>query len=176
MTTPRIEPGGLRELGPINWAVTRVLSTAQGVSDAHVFSTLGRSKGLFRGWLYYSARMMPFGKLSRKDTEMIIIRVAHLRSCDYEMDHHRKLGKRAGLDNAAIGRIIEGPDAGWGDRERSLLLAVDEIVGSHDVTDETWAGLTRHLDEPEQISFVQLVANYDALATTLGVLRVQRDV
>ena len=94
---------------------------------------------------------MPFGKLSRKDTEMIIIRVAHLRSCDYEMDHHRKLGKRAGLDNAAIGRIIEGPDAGWGDRERSLLLAVDEIVGSHDVTDETWAGLTRHLDEPEQI-------------------------
>ena len=54
--------------------------------------------------------MMPFGKLSRKDTEMIIIRVAHLRSCDYEMDHHRKLGKRAGLDNAAIGRIIEGPD------------------------------------------------------------------
>ena len=58
----------------------------------------------------------------------------------------------------------------------SLLLAVDEIVGSHDVTDETWAGLTRHLDEPEQISFVQLVANYDALATALGVLRVQRDV
>ena len=80
MTTPRIEPGGLRELGPINWAVTRVLSTAQGVPDAHVFSTLGRSKGLFRGWLYYSARMMPFGKLSRKDTETLVINPNKLKN------------------------------------------------------------------------------------------------
>lgn len=130
-------------------------------------------KGLFRGWLYYSARMMPFGKLSRKDTEMIIIRVRHLRSCDYEMDHHRNQARRARQrdDRPHYRR----PRHGWGDRERSLLLAVDEIVGSHDVTDETWAGLTRHLDEPEQVSFVRLVANYDALATTLGVLRVQRD-
>ncbi len=176
MSTPRIEPGGLRELGLFNWVFARGASLAQGVDDAHIFSTLGRSKGLFRGWLYYSARMMPFGKLSRKDTEMIIIRVAHLRSCDYEMDHHRKLGKRAGIDEKMMGRIIEGPDAGWGDRERTLLLAVDELVQSRDITDTTWAGVARHLDEPRQISFVLLVSQYDSLATTLGVLRVQRDV
>ncbi|MFT4200568.1 carboxymuconolactone decarboxylase family protein [Gordonia sp. (in: high G+C Gram-positive bacteria)] len=176
MTTPRIEPGGLRQLGLFNWAFSRAASKTQGVQDAHIFSTLGQSKGLFRGWLYYSARMMPFGKLSRKDTEMIIIRVAHLRSCDYEMDHHRKLGKRAGIDEAMIGRIIEGPDAGWGDRERSMLLAVDEMVGSRDISDQTWAALARHLDNAELISFVLLISQYDSLATTLGVLRVQRDV
>lgn len=175
MSTPRIEPGGLRELGLFNWVFARGASKVQGVDDAHIFSTLGRSKGLFRGWLYYSSRMMPFGKLSRKDTEMIIIRVAHLRSCDYEMDHHRKLGKRAGIDESTMGRILEGPDAGWGDRERSLLLAVDEMVQDRDISDPTWAGLARHLDEPKQISLVLLVSQYDSLATTLGVLRVQRD-
>lgn len=175
MTTPRIEPGGLRELGLFNWVFSRGASKVQGVDDAHIFSTLGRSKGLFRGWLYYSARMMPFGKLSRKDTEMIIIRVAHLRSCDYEMDHHRKLGKRAGIDEATFSRIIEGPDAGWGDRERSMLLAVDEMVQSRDISDTTWASVARHLDEAQLISFVLLISQYDSLATTLGVLRVQRD-
>ncbi len=175
MTTPRIAPGGFRELGPFNWIFARGASLATGVEDAHVFSTLGRAKGLFRGWLHYSSRMMPFGKLSRRDTEMLIIRTAHLRNCEYELDHHRKLGARAGITPDLLENILAGPDAGWGDRERTLLLATDELVESRDVTDTTWSALQRHLTDEQQIAFVLLVTQYDSLATTLGTLRVERD-
>ncbi|NLG44972.1 carboxymuconolactone decarboxylase family protein [Gordonia sp. (in: high G+C Gram-positive bacteria)] len=175
MSDARVEPGRLAELGPINWLVVRAMSLATGTDNAHIFATLGRSKGLFRGWLHYSSRMMPFGELSRKETEMIIIRVAHLRGCDYELDHHRRLGAKAGITGELYARILDGPDAGWGDRERTLLLAVDELVGTRDITDGTWQALRRHLTERKAIAFLLLVGQYDSLATTIGVLRVQRD-
>ncbi|ROZ89230.1 carboxymuconolactone decarboxylase family protein [Gordonia sp. OPL2] len=175
MSTPRVAPGGLRELGPINWIFARGAARTIGVTDAHIFSTLGRAKGLFRAWLHFGARLMPFGALSRKETEMIIIRVAHLRKCDYELDHHRRLGARAGVKGELFDRVLEGPDAGWGDRERSLLLGTDELVGTQDISDPTWAALARHLDERQLIAFVLLVGQYDMLATTIGTLRVQRD-
>ncbi len=175
MSTSRISPGHLRELGPINWAVVKAMSVATGTENAHIFATLGRSKGLFRGWLHFSSRMMPFGELSRRESEMIIIRVAHLRGCHYELDHHVRLGGRAGLDAAAIDRILEGPEAGWGDREAVLLRAADELVHTRDIDDDTWAALRRHLTERKAIAFVLLVGQYDMLATTIGTLRVERD-
>ena len=175
MSTPRVSPGTFGDLGPINWLVVRAMSIATGTDNAHIFATLGRSKGLFRGWLHFSSRMMPFGELSRRETEMIIIRVAHLRGCDYELDHHRRLGAKAGIDDAAYTDIITGPDAGWGDRERTLLLAVDELVTDRDLSDPTWDALRRHLTERQAIAFTLLVGQYDSLATTIGVLRVQRD-
>lgn len=175
MSTPRVSPGGFFQLGPVNWVFARGAARSMGVDDAHIFSTLGRARGLFRGWLHFGARLMPFGALSRTETEMIIIRVAHVRGCDYELDHHRRLGARAGIRGETFDRVIEGPDAGWGDRERTLLLATDELVTTKDIGDETWTALARHLDEAKLVAFVLLVGQYDMLATTIGTLRVQRD-
>jgi AhpD family alkylhydroperoxidase len=175
MGTPRVAPGGFRELGPVNFVFARGAARAIGVDDAHIFSTLGRAKGLFRGWLHFSGRLMPFGVLPRKDSEMVIIRVAHLRECDYELDHHRRLGRRAGITADEFDRILEGPDAGWGDRERAILRAVDELVENKDVSDIAWQALSRHLDDRKLIGFTLLVGQYDSLATTIHTLRIQRD-
>lgn len=172
----RVEPGGFKELGLVNWTFARVAARAIGVGDAHIFSTLGRTRGLFRGWLHYSAKLMPFGTLTRRDAETVILRVAHLRGCAYELDHHTRLGRRAGLTDTDIERVFAGPDAdGWDDGTRALLLAVDELVATRDLSDQTWARLAGFRDDRAMIEVVMLVGQYDSLATTLGVLRVQRD-
>lgn len=173
---PRIAPGRLKELGPINWAVWKVLSRAAGTSDAHLFSTLGRTGRLFRGWLHYSGMLMPFGKLSRFEAETVILRVAHLRRCDYEFDHHTRLGRRVGITDEIRKRIVAGPEAdGWGRKERAMLTAVDELVSTKDLTDRTWAALAEFFDDRRLIEFCLLVNQYDGLATTIGVLRIERD-
>lgn len=175
MTSQRIDPGNLRQLGLFNWVFSKVAARTLGLSDMHLFSTLGRGKGLFRGWLHYSAGMMPFGSLARHDTELVIIRTAHLRSSEYELDHHKRLGKRAGIDEAEFARIRQGPDAGWSGKELALLRAVDELVGTKDLSDLTWKELSAHLDDRRLIEFVMLVGQYDSLATTIGTLRIERD-
>jgi AhpD family alkylhydroperoxidase len=174
--TPRVTPGGFAALGPINWLICRVVSRAAGTPDAHLFSTLGRHRRLFRGWLRFAGRLMPGGKLPRYETELVILRVAHLRACRYEMDHHVRLGRRAGIDAPQLAQILEGPaHAGWSDRHRSLLTAVDALVARGDVDDDTWRGLGRHYRETELIELCLLVGHYQMLATVIAALRIQPD-
>ncbi|MBH0778230.1 carboxymuconolactone decarboxylase family protein [Nocardia bovistercoris] len=173
---PRIAPGRLRELGPLNWAAWQVLSRAAGTPDAHLFSTLGRTGGLFRGWLHYSGKLMPGGRLPRHESELVILRVAHLRDCAYETDHHIRLGKRAGITPEILDRIHTGPEApGWSPKHRALLTAVDRVVETRDLDDATWNELAEHYDERALIEIVLLTNQYEGLAATITALRIQRD-
>ncbi|WP_069160720.1 carboxymuconolactone decarboxylase family protein [Nocardia altamirensis] len=173
---PRIAPGRFRELGPINWVVWQVLSRAAGTEDAHLFSTLGRTRGLFRGWLHYSGKLMPGGRLPRHESELVILRVAHLRSCEYEMDHHIRLGRRAGVTAEILDRVRVGPTApDWSDKHRALLAVVDQMVETRDVDDAHWADLAAHYDERTLIEIVLLINQYEGLAATITALRIQRD-
>ena len=175
MSTPRIAPGGRRELGLVNHAISVVAGRAVGGRRPHVFTTLGRQRRLFRGWLAYSAALMPFGRLPRTDTELVILHVATLRACDYELHHHRRLGRRVGLSPEQVEHAGDATWSGWDARRRALLDAAAGLVRDGDLDDATWARLREHLDEPGAIELVMLVGQYDALATTLNTLRVQHD-
>lgn len=173
---PRIRPGGFRELGPVGWAVNRLGARVTGSRDVHLFATLGHARRLFPAWLAYSGMMMPFGVLDRRTTELVILRVAHLRGSVYERAHHERIGARVGLDDDEIARTLQDPaTAGWTDRLEAVLCSVDELVRTKDIADDTWAALAAHLSESELVGFVQLVAQYDGLATSLHTLRIQPD-
>lgn len=175
-STPRVSPGAFGDLGPLGWGAAKIGSLVTGTQDVHLFSTLGRAKRLFPAWLAYSGLMMPFGILSRKETELVILRVAHQRGSKYERRHHERLGARVGLSDVEISRTTQDPaDAEWSPRIRAMLAAADQLVADRDIDDSAWAELSRHLSQGEQVAFVQLVNQYDGLATTLHTLRVQLD-
>ncbi len=173
---PRIDPGRWRELGPVNGVLVRMIGVAAGSRWPGVFATMGKHRGLFRGWLMFAGRMMPGGTVSSRETEMLIIRVAHLRGCEYELQHHVKRGRRYGIDEQAVRRIIDGPDAaGHSERERVLLQVVDELHADGDLSDERWAQLRAHYDERQAMEVILLVGHYEMLATFLITLRVTPD-
>ena len=174
--TPRIAPGGRPEVGVVNWAFAQVSGLVTGTTPPNLFLTLGRNRKLFRGWLRFAGRLMPGGRLPRRDTELVILRVAHLAGCDYEQAHHRPLAKRAGLTPVEIDGVVEGPAAPcWSDREHALLTAVDELHDRRDLRDDTWLDLRRHLDEATALEFLMLVGHYEMLATTINTLRIPLD-
>ena len=170
----RIAPGGRREVG----LFTLGLSHAAGRIGRHepmkLFLILGRHKWLFRGWLFFAGRLMPGGRLPRRETELVILRVAGLRDCSYELEHHKRLGRRAGLSDADFQRVVDGPSAeGWSPRERAIMNAVEGLHRDRDLGDATWSELRRHLDEREAIELLMLVGHYEMLATTIGALRIE---
>jgi AhpD family alkylhydroperoxidase len=176
MAAPRIAPGSRRELGPVNALICRIAATATRTPPPNLFTTLGRHRRLFRGWLRFAGRLMPGGRLPRRDTELVILRVAHLRSCDYEWVHHERLGRRAGLSEDQIARVAVGPDAdGWSPHERTLLRAVEELHSGGDISDETWQLLAAEFDERELIELVMLAGHYEMLATFIGTFRIAPD-
>jgi AhpD family alkylhydroperoxidase len=173
---PRIRPGDRKAVGTVNWLFAQVSGRVTGTSAPNLFLVLGRHRRLFRGWLRFAGRLMPGGTLPRRETELVILRVAHLRDCGYELEHHRRLARRAGLDEAEVSRVLDGPDvAGWSGRERALLRAVDELHHTGGLSDDVWDELRGHLDERQAIELVLLAAHYEMLATTIAALRVPLD-
>jgi alkylhydroperoxidase family enzyme len=170
---PRIRPGRFPEIGVLAWLLARGGGRLAGTAPMNLFLILGRHRRLFRGWLHFAGLLMPGGVLRRAESELVILRVAHRRGSEYEYRQHVRLGKRAGLADADIARVAEGPDAdGWSPRVRAILAAVDELLEQRDISDAGWDELRRHLDEREAIEVVLLAGHYDMLAAAIAALRV----
>jgi AhpD family alkylhydroperoxidase len=173
---PRIVPGGRRELGLVNWAIARVIGLATGGAPPRIFTTLGRHRRLFRAWLRFAGRLMPRGTLPRRDTELVILCVAHLTDCEYEWRHHERIGVRAGLSTDEVERVREGPGApGWSAHDAALLGAVGELHSDRKISDATWQALARDLSHTQLIELCMLAGHYEMLAMTLRSLGVQAD-
>jgi AhpD family alkylhydroperoxidase len=176
VTGPRIRPGSRRELGLPIWVLSRLAGRATGTAPPAVFTTLGRGRGLFWGWLHFAGRLMPGGRLPRRESELVILRVASLRGCDYEFQHHARLGLRAGLTAGDVERVRAGSTAeGWRRNEQLLLRVTEELLATRDLRDETWTELRAAYDERTVIELLLLVGHYDMLATTLMTLRLEPD-
>lgn len=119
---------------------------------------------------------MPGGRLPRRETELVILRVAQLRACAYELEHHRHLAARAGVTDADVARLTSGPDAaGWSDRERLVLRAVEDLHHRQDIDDLLWADLSAVLSPGDLVELILLVGHYEMLATFIGTLRIPPD-
>ncbi len=176
LLTPRIRPGGRRQIGLLNSGIAMLAGRVTGGQPPRIFTTLARHRGLFRRWLWFAAALMPGGKLPRDETELVILRVAHNTGCEYERRHHEGLGRRAGLSAEEIARVREGPDAaGWSVRRALLLRAADELHQRGAIGDELWASLERELDDVRLIELCMLVGHYEMLAMTINSLRIEPD-
>jgi AhpD family alkylhydroperoxidase len=172
----RVAPGGRREVGVFTWTVSRIAGKVAGTAPLNLFLTLGRHRKLFRRWLWFAGGLMPGGTLPRREAELVILRVANLRSCRYELEHHVRLGRRAGLGDADLERVATGSEApGWSPREHALLAAVEMFHERGDLDDATWSELRSHLDEREAIELCMLAGHYEMLATTIAALRIEPD-
>ena len=166
----------VRELGPLRWGFSRAAGKVTGTEPPAIFTTLGRTKGLFTGWLHFAGRLMPFGSLERRESEMGILTVATARQCEYEREHHRLLGKRAGLTSAEIEGILAAEVvATLSARESVLRESAKILVRDKDLDDGQWAALRTVTTEREAIELLLLVGHYDMLATTLMTLRLEPD-
>ena len=148
----------------------------------HLFTTLGQRQGLFWAWSIYGGRLLR-GRLPRVDTELVILRVAHLRSCEYELQHHRRMARQHGLDAHMQATIFAWPDVPDGDgprvilsaRQQALLKATDELIKDRSISEGTWQQLATHLDRRLLIEFCLLATQYDGLAATITALNIPLD-
>ncbi len=165
----------LRDLGFVNWVICRVAARSVHAKHMHLFNVLGQHKRLFWVWLPFSGVLLGMGKLPRRDTELVILRVGHLRGCTYELQHHSRIGKHHGLDNDLQQRIATGPRPKGVTREETLLRIVDELVNDRTLSPTSHKWLAHFYSPAQIIEFCMLVGQYDALATTIAALQIPLD-
>src|SRR5436305_789613 len=88
---PSRSSGSRAEIGLLNAGIVRLISLGTGGRRFRIFTTLARHRGLFRRWLWFAGGLMPGGRLPRRESELVILRVAHNMGSEYEWSHHERL-------------------------------------------------------------------------------------
>lgn len=136
---------------------------------SNLFLMLMRNGRLFRAWIGFASKMMPYGTIDRRDTELVILRVGWNCRARYEWGQHVDIGLRAGVPAEDIARIPEGANAkGWEPRTAALLRACDEFHSERMITETTWNELTPFFDASHLLEVVMLIGHYEMLAGVLN--------
>jgi len=114
--------------------------------------------------------------LSVRQRETLLMRIGVLCRSEYEWAAHSRLGRRAGMTDADVARIVAGPDSAGGDPlENALLRATDELYRDDRVSDATWASLAAQLDTKQLLDVLIAVGGYRSTSMAINSAGVQLD-
>ena len=173
-SAPRIEPlGDPDEDGRARLAKTPL---AAGGRPLNLFATLAHRPRLLTRVNSLGSCLMFGSSIAARERELVILRIASLGRCDYEIHHHRSLAAAAGLDQREIAAALDPADRHqWSAADQALLAVADELSAQADVSDAAWAALDGVLEDPQRIELLVLVGFYRMLAGLLNGVRVEVD-
>src|SRR5262249_31312079 len=100
----------------------------------NALGTFAHYPELTRAYHTFGGHLLYHPTLHLPTRELLILRVAAVRGCDYEWMQHVVIGGDVGLsdDEIEAARSADTP----------LLRAVDELIGEGAITDPTWSALS----------------------------------
>jgi len=140
----------------------------------NIAATLANYSKLYNRWRVFGNHVLFKSTLPLREKEILILRIGWLCQAEYEWGQHVIIGKRCGLSDEEIIRIIEGPDvAGWNSFDATLLRAVDELYIDAFISDSTWQCLSEKYNTHQLIDLVFTVGQYNLVSMVLNTLGVQ---
>lgn len=139
----------------------------------NIFRTLAHHPGLMKRWLVFGNHVLAKSTLAPRERELVILRIGWLCRSGYEWGQHVKIGLDAGLTQAEIDRIPLGSGAPeWGELDRALLDATDELHADAFISDATWGRLSG-LSDVQKMDLVFAVGQYNLVSMALNSFGVQ---
>jgi 4-carboxymuconolactone decarboxylase len=147
-----------------------------GQRAANVFVTFVRNPPADRMRGPINQHILNATTLSVRQRETLLMRIGVLCRSEYEWAAHSRLGRRAGMTDADVARIIAGPGSGGGDAlETALLRATDELYRDDRVSDDTWAALANSLDTKQLLDVLIAIGGYRSTSMAINSAGVQLD-
>ncbi len=147
-----------------------------GAEPLNIFATLAHHPRLLARWLPFANHILLKSSLPARDRELLILRTGWRCASPYEWAQHVQIGLAAGLSEADIARIADGPDAaGWDPFDAALLRATDELHDTGRITDTTWAVLASRYDTEQLLEVPATVGQYHLVSFLLNSARVELD-
>lgn len=116
----------------------------------------------------------PNSKLDPRDRKLAILRTGWLCQAPYEFGEHVEQARRLGISELEVEHVLQGsasPD--WNDHERAILRAVEELHDRSMVSDQTWAQLSRKMNDEQLLELLVLVGQFTATAYFQNSLRLR---
>src|SRR5262245_5671900 len=140
----------------------------------NIFAALARHPQLLKRWLVFATYILAKSTLPAREREIVILRMGWLCRAEYEWGHHVAIGKQAGLNDADISRIVEGPSsAGLDPFESVLLKAVDELHSDTYISHATWVALAARYSTEQVLDLIFTAGQYKLVSMVLNSVGVQ---
>ncbi len=141
-------------------------------TDRAALEILLRHAELYEAHMAVAQKFLSDGEMSIRDRELAILRLAWLSQAPFEWGSHVEIARRNGVTSEEIARAIEGSSAaGWTERDRAIVRAMEELHFDSMITDETWADLQAFYDDKKLIELVILAGQYKTVAYYQNALR-----
>ena len=124
----------------------------------NALGTFAQHPQLTTAYHHFVGHLLYGTTLTLQQRELVILRVAALRGCEYEWLQHVVIGSDVGLSDDEIAAVRADLPA------TPLLRAVDELLADARVSDATWAELAETFDTQQLMDLVFTVGAYDLLA------------
>ena len=185
-----VDPPGTRRVAPL--AAPRVAPLSDGeLTEAHkaivarftrdgkannALRTLLRVPELAEAVMPYTTYLTNETSISPRHRELLILRIAWLYGNENLWAEHAPRARVYGLDDAAIRRIAEGPDAsGWDRFDATLLRLADQQFRNSSTTNATWKALSERYDLFNIVDAIETVNHFTTLSIFYNSLGIQPD-
>jgi NAD(P)-dependent dehydrogenase (short-subunit alcohol dehydrogenase family)/alkylhydroperoxidase family enzyme len=152
-------------------AVARVGAVA---NPLPTLTLIAHQEALLEPFLVWARAIGLGATLSRRTSELVALRTAHLCGSGFEWHEHSNYARAYGISDEEIAAIASGPDAPrWDGADRAALQAADDLHWTATVSDTTWAALTAHFSTADVVELVLTAGQYrllSGLANAAGVV------
>ncbi len=162
----RIGFRNLDELDPV------VFSELQTRLPLQVYGAIAHSEPALKGFLAMGNELGQH-RLTKRIREIIVLRMASLLECGYELHQHRKFAEFVGLTKEEISLIEAGIESElFKPEERAVLQMVSELtVGS--VSAETYKKSANYFDNQQLVEIVFICGYYQLLEKFIDTFQIE---
>jgi len=139
----------------------------------NILATIARHPKLLKRWNVFGNHVLVKSTLPPREREILILRIGWLCRSEYEWAAHAPAGRRLGMTDADIQRIVDGSGAGGDPIETVLLRAVDELHRDSVVSDSTWRELAAVFDSKQLLDILITTGGYRMVSMALNSFGVQ---
>jgi 4-carboxymuconolactone decarboxylase len=145
-----------------------------GARGVHGLGVMLQYPALAKAFLTFNQHVAIASSISKRQRELLILRISWLRRSEYEFVQHLVVGRNAGLSDSELERVQFGAAApGWDAVDRALVSAADELHADARISDGTWQKLSEHFSREQLMDIVFAVGCYDVLAMVFKTFGVQ---
>ncbi|MDP9013060.1 MAG: carboxymuconolactone decarboxylase family protein [Pseudomonadota bacterium] len=144
-------------LSPDVWPSSLHSMRAGFAGQLNVYKVMAHHPALLRAWATLRQHVVIDSSLSKRHSEIVILRAGHRWGAHYEWVHHVVRGRQAGLTDADIAAVRADPSQ-WpaGEVETALKQAVDSLLDDGQLRPDMIHQLR---------SFIGLTGIFDVMAT-----------
>jgi len=174
---PRIDAVPNEGIDAASWDLVNTIRSSTGAGPTDVMPdymrTVIKHPAIFRCQMEMGTAIF-LGKIPPRERELAVLRCGWLCRAPYEWGEHVNIGKRYGLSDEEVARVMDGSSApGWSEHDAAILRGVEELIGDQALSDATWETLAKSWDEQQLIEFPMMVGQYVATAFLQNSLRIR---